>query len=76
MENERASRWTRSSICSALTITFLAISDAEEQNHQTIVFDLPDEPVIAHTIFPELPKPEPCSASPMLRRSSSLATRA
>jgi hypothetical protein len=35
----------------------LAISDAEEQNHQTIVFDLTDEPVIAHAIFPELPKP-------------------
>src|SRR6267378_518830 len=57
MENERASRWIRSSICNALTITFLAISDAEEQNHQTIVFDLTDEPVIAHAIFPELPKP-------------------
>src|SRR3984893_7105703 len=58
MESERASRWIRSSICNALsTITFLAISDAEEQNHQTIVFDLTDEPVIAHAIFPELPKP-------------------
>src|SRR5713226_5062010 len=50
-------RTSRSSICNALTITFLAISDAEEQNHQTIVFDLPDEPEIAHAIFPELPKP-------------------
>src|SRR2546430_10795047 len=41
----------------ALAIDFFAISDAEDQNHQTIVFDLADEPVISHAIFPELPKP-------------------
>jgi hypothetical protein len=35
----------------------LVIFDAEELNHQTIVFDLTDAPVIAHAIFPELPKP-------------------
>ena len=41
----------------ALAIDFFAISDAEDQNYQKIVFDLADEPVIAHAIFPELPKP-------------------
>src|SRR6266478_6529165 len=47
--------WTASG--NALAIDFLAISDAQDQNHQTIVFDLADEPVIAHAIFPELSKP-------------------
>src|SRR5260370_31095082 len=47
--------WTVSG--NALAIDFLAVSDAQDQNHQTIVFDLADEPVIAHAIFPELPKP-------------------
>ena len=47
--------WTVSG--NALPIDFLAISDAQEQNHQTVVFDLADEPVIAHAIFPELSKP-------------------
>ena len=41
----------------ALAIDFFAISDAKDQNYQTIVFDLADEPVVAHAIFPELPKP-------------------
>jgi hypothetical protein len=48
---------TRTVSGNALTINFFAISDAEDQNHQTIVFDLTDEPVIADAIFPELPKP-------------------
>jgi len=41
----------------ALAIDFFAISDAKDQNYQTIVFDLADEPVVAHAIFPKLPKP-------------------
>ena len=41
----------------ALAIDFFAISDAKGQNYQTIVLDLADEPVVAHGIFPELPKP-------------------
>ena len=41
----------------ALAIDFFAISDEKDQNYQTIVFDLADEPVVAHAIFPELPKP-------------------
>jgi hypothetical protein len=35
------------------------MSNAEDQNHQAIVFDLADEPVIAYAIFPELSKPRP-----------------
>ncbi len=42
-----------------LTIDFLAMSNAEDQNHQAIVFDLADEPVIPHAIFPELSKTRP-----------------
>jgi hypothetical protein len=41
----------------APAIDFLAISDAKDQNYQSIVFDLADEPLVAHAIFPELPKP-------------------
>jgi hypothetical protein len=41
----------------ALAIDFFAISDAKDQNYQTIVFDLADEPVVANSIFPELAKP-------------------
>ena len=35
-------------------IDFLAVSDAEDQHQQAVIFDLADEPVIAHTVFPEL----------------------
>lgn len=30
--------------------------DAEDQHDQTLIFDLADEPVVAHAVFPELPK--------------------
>ena len=39
-----------------LAIDFLAVSDAEDQHQQTVIFDLADEPVITHAVFPELPK--------------------
>jgi hypothetical protein len=35
----------------ALAIDFFAISDAKDQNYQTMVFDLADEPVVAHPIL-------------------------
>ena len=38
---------------------FFAMPNAEDQNHQAIIFDLADEPVIAYAIFPELPKTRP-----------------
>jgi hypothetical protein len=41
----------------ALAIDFLAMSDAEDQHDQAVVFDLADKPVITHAVFPELPKP-------------------
>jgi hypothetical protein len=65
----RASRVSQSTISRAAGVFFssrvsmaisgkaLAISDAKDQNYQTIAFDLADEPVVAHAIFPELPKP-------------------
>ena len=40
-----------------LAIDFLAMSDAEGQYDQAVVFDLADESVITHAIFPELPEP-------------------
>ena len=40
----------------ALAIDFLAMSDAEDQHDQAVVFDLADKPVITHAVFPELPK--------------------
>src|SRR5258707_15794735 len=40
-----------------LAIDFIAMADAKDKNDQAVVFDLPDEPVIAYTVFPELPKP-------------------
>jgi hypothetical protein len=40
----------------ALAIDFLAMSDAEDQHDQAVVFDLRDKPVITHAVFPELPK--------------------
>jgi hypothetical protein len=46
--------WTVSG--NTLALDFLAISDTEDQNHQTVVFDLADEPVTAQAIFPELSK--------------------
>jgi len=52
-----SSRITTTVSGNALAIDFFASSDEEDQNHQTIVFDLADEPIIAHAIFPELPKP-------------------
>jgi hypothetical protein len=53
-----SSGWiTRTVSGNALAIDFFAISDAEDQNHESIIFDLADEPVIAHAIFPELSKP-------------------
>ena len=33
------------------------MSNTENQNDQAVVFDLADEPVIVHAVFPELPKP-------------------
>jgi len=30
------------------------VADAKNQNEQAIVFDLADEPVISHAVFPEL----------------------
>src|SRR5580692_2890365 len=41
----------------ALAIDFLAMSDAEDQHDQAVVFDLADEPVITNAIFPELSQP-------------------
>jgi hypothetical protein len=32
------------------------VSDAEDQHNQTVIFDLADEPVITHAVFPELSK--------------------
>ena len=40
----------------ALAIDFLAMSDAKDQHDQAVVVDLTDQPVIAHAVFPELPK--------------------
>jgi hypothetical protein len=40
----------------ALTIDFLAMSYAQNQDDQAVVFNLADKPVIAHAIFPKLPK--------------------
>jgi hypothetical protein len=40
----------------ALAIDFLAMSDAEDQHDQAVVFDLADKPVITNAVFPELPK--------------------
>ena len=40
-----------------LAIDFFAISDAKDQNYQTIVFNFADEAVVAHAIFPKLSKP-------------------
>jgi hypothetical protein len=37
-------------------IDFLAVPDAEDQHNQAVVFDLRDEPVITHAVFPELSK--------------------
>jgi hypothetical protein len=39
-----------------LAIDFLAMPDAEDQHDQAVVFDLRDEPVITHAVFPELPE--------------------
>jgi hypothetical protein len=33
------------------------VSDAENQNHQAVVLNLADEPVIANAILPELAEP-------------------
>ena len=30
------------------------MSDAEDEHDQTVVFDRADEPVVTHTVFPEL----------------------
>jgi len=30
------------------------VADAENQNEEPVVFDLADEPVISHAVFPEL----------------------
>jgi hypothetical protein len=35
-----------------LAIDFLAMSDAEDQHDQAVVFDLADKPVITHAVFP------------------------
>jgi hypothetical protein len=43
-------------LAAKLAIDFLAMSNAQDQNHQAIVFDLADKPVITHAIFPELSK--------------------
>ena len=40
-----------------LTIDFLAVSDAEHQHDETAVFDLADEPEIAHPVLPKFPQP-------------------
>src|SRR6266852_2712080 len=37
-----------------LSVDFPAVANAENKNHQSIVFDLADEPVITHAVFPEL----------------------
>jgi len=37
-------------------IDFPAVPDAGDQHDQVLAFDLADEPVIAHVVFPELPK--------------------
>lgn len=41
----------------ALTIDSLVVSDAENEHDQAIIFELADEPVIPHAVFPELPQP-------------------
>jgi hypothetical protein len=35
------------------------MSNAEDQHEQAVAFDLADEPVVTHAVFPELPKPRP-----------------
>jgi hypothetical protein len=33
------------------------VADAEDQNEQPIVFDITNETVVAHAVFPEFPEP-------------------
>jgi uridylate kinase len=40
-----------------LVIDFLAVSDAEDQHEQAVIFDLRDEPVVTYAVFPKLSKP-------------------
>ena len=37
-------------------VDFPAVAEAKNQNEQPFVLDLADEPVITHTVFPELSK--------------------
>ena len=39
-----------------LTIDFAAVADAKDQNEYAGVFDLGDEAVVTHAVFPELAK--------------------
>ena len=42
-----------------LAIDFFAMSNAENEHDQPSIFDLADEPVIAHPVFPKLPQARP-----------------
>jgi len=46
-----------SATCFRSAIDFLAVAHAENEHDEAIIFDLADKPVIAHTVFPELPEP-------------------
>lgn len=48
----RSANFSRYVLRSAVNL--LAMAHAENQHHQAFVFDFADEPVIAHTVFPEL----------------------
>jgi hypothetical protein len=49
-EQVREKRFPRS----ALAVDFPAVADAENQHQQAVVFNLHNEPVITHAVFPEL----------------------
>jgi hypothetical protein len=40
-----------------LAVDIFAMSDAENQDDQSVVFDFADKAVIADPVFPELPQP-------------------
>src|SRR5215471_5009133 len=64
-----------SSFAPALAVDFLLMSDTQDQHEQAVIFNLRDEAIVTHAVFPELSSREPCSTSPMLRGSSNLTTR-